>query len=403
MCEDIPIVELTKKYDSPFYAYSKKSIVDKINILKNVFSKLDNYHIAYSLKAESNLSLLKIMIENGIGADVVSANEIRRFINASGDPKEVVFSGVGKRVDEIEYALSVGIKQFNVESIDEAKRIDEIAKRMDKKTKYAIRVNPNVDAFTHKKITTGTKGDKFGVTFDTILNNIDLLKSLTNIELIGLDMHIGSQILSYKPYYDGINILLGFIDILKAKGFNIDTLDIGGGYGINYDGTSNGFDFEGFTEHVIPILKKSNLNILTEPGRFIIGDSGVLVSKIEYIKEEWGKKYIILDASMSDYARVALYDAYNDIKPLVLNDGKKLIYSVAGPVCESSDFFAHDRQIEEVNVGDYVAIDNVGAYGASMASNYNSLLLVEQVLIDGDKDILIRKKQKFEEIIANEL
>ncbi len=401
--ENVILKDLVEVYQTPFYVYSKKSIEDKIKILKSVFSSIDNSFIAYSVKAESNISLLKIMIENGVGADVVSLGEIRRFIKAGGKASDIVFSGVGKKESDIIYALKASIKQFNVESIPEALRINNLALSLNVRAKYSFRINPNIDAHTHKKITTGTHGDKFGISVQTLKENIDLIKSLSNIDFIGLSMHIGSQIMSADVYMNAVNIVKELISYLKENGINIDTLDIGGGYGIDYTRKDNGFDFDSFKTNVIPILKDLKLNIITEPGRFIIGDAGMLITRIEYIKKEWGKTYLILDAGMNNYMRTAIYDARNQIKPLIIKSDNTMKVDIAGPICESTDFFAYDREINYVDEGDYIAIFDTGAYGASMSNTYNSHTLCEQVLVSENKHKLIRSRQTFDDLIKNEI
>lgn len=401
--EDVILKDLVDVYQTPFYVYSKKSIIDKIRILKDVFSSIDNSFIAYSIKAESNISLLKIMIENGIGSDVVSLGEIKRFIKAGGDARDIVFSGVGKKEEDIIYALKVSVKQFNVESIPEALRINSLAKSMNVRAKYSFRVNPNIDAHTHKKITTGTYGDKFGISIETLKENINLIKSLSHIDFVGISVHIGSQIMSTDVYMSAINAIKEAIYYLKENEINVDTLDIGGGYGIDYNKKGNGFDFGTFKANVIPILKDLNLNIITEPGRFIIGEAGMLITKIEYIKKEWGKTYLILDAGMHNYMRTAIYDAHNEIKPLIIKSSDTMKVDIAGPICESTDFFAYDREINSVDEGDYIAILDTGAYGASMSNTYNSHTLCEQVLVSKNEHKLIRSRQTFDELIKNEI
>lgn len=403
MLESIVLKDLVDKYQTPFYVYSKKSIEDKINILKNVFAPLDNSFIAYSIKAESNISLIRVMIENGIGVDIVSLGEIKRFIEAGGDGSNIIFSGVAKKEEDIIYALKLGIKQFNVESIPEVLRIDRLSKSLNVKAKYSFRINPDVDANTHKKITTGTCGDKFGISIKTLKENINLIKSFSNIEFVGLSMHIGSQISNPDVYIKAINVIKEAVYYLKENGVNSYTLDIGGGYGIDYSKENNGFDFDYFKNHAIPILKELNLNIITEPGRFIVGEAGLLIAKIEYIKKEWDKTYLIIDAGMNNYMRVALYDAYNEIKPLVLESQDIMEVDIVGPICESSDCFANDRKINCLEENDYIAILDVGAYGASMGNTYNTHALCEQVLVSKNEHKLIRRKQTFSDIVKNEI
>lgn len=402
MCEDIDIRELAEVYDSPFYIYSKNDILNKIRFLKDIFSSLDNVLIAYAVKAENNLSILKMMADEGIGADVVSIGETLKYIKAGGKAENIVFSGVAKTEEEIRKSIELNIKRFNIESIPEAVRINNIAKEMKKRVKCSIRVNPNVDAHTHEKITTGVTGNKFGISIKTIRENANLLKSLDNISIESLSMHIGSQMTDSEPFYKAILAMKDFINDVNSMGFNITDIDIGGGYGVRYDKNSSGFDFEHFKSKSINLLKEMNLNITTEPGRYFVAESGALIMRVEYIKEELGRKYAILDGGMNDYIRVAMYDAYNDICPLVKKENVSH-YDFVGPICESSDFFAYNRECSFIEEGDYVALLDAGAYGFSMSSNYNSRPLISQIMVDKDKHYVIRKRQTFEDMIVNEI
>ena len=402
MCEDVEIREIAKVYNTPFYIYSKNNILEKIRVLKEVFSDIDDLLIAYAVKAENNLSILKLMVQEGIGADVVSIGEVFKYIKAGGNAKNIVFSGVGKTKEEIKKAIELEIRRFNIESIPEAIRINSIAKELNKTVKCSIRVNPNVDAHTHKKITTGVHGNKFGISITTLKDNAAILKSLNNIEIDSLSMHIGSQILDPAPLNKAIIVMKDLIEEVKNIGFNITSIDIGGGYGVRYDRKSKGFDFNKFKNESIGLLKDMNLSITTEPGRYFVAESGALIMRVEYIKEELGRKYVILDGGMNDYIRVAMYDAYNEIYPLVKKDNVSN-YDFVGPICESSDFFAYDRESSVLEQGDYVALLDAGAYGFSMSNNYNSRPLISQIMIDKDKHYTIRKKQTFEEMISNEI
>lgn len=402
MCEDIDIRELTKVYGSPFYLYSKNDILQKIRFLKDIFSSLDDVLIAYAVKAENNLSILKMMVEEGIGADVVSIGESLKYIKAGGDARNIVFSGVAKTEEEIKKSIELNIKRFNIESIPEAVRINNIAKELKKRVKCSIRVNPNVDAHTHEKITTGVNGNKFGVCIKTIIENSNLLKSLDNIEIESLSMHIGSQMTDAEPFYRAILVMRDLINEVNSMGFNITDIDIGGGYGVRYNKDHSGFDFDKFKNESINLLKEMNLKVTTEPGRYFVAESGALIMRVEYVKEELGRKYVILDGGMNDYVRVAMYDAYNEIYPLVKRESVSN-YDFVGPICESSDFFAYDRECSVVEEGDYVALLDAGAYGFSMSSNYNSRPLIAQVMSDKDKHYIIRKRQTFNEMIESEI
>lgn len=402
MCEDIEIRNITDVYKTPFYIYSKNDILQKIRFLKNVFSEIDNHSIVYAIKAENNLSILKLMIEEGIGGDVVSIGETLKYIKAGGKAENIVFSGVAKTEEEIRKSIELNIKRFNIESIPEAIRINSIAKELKRRVKCSIRVNPNIDAHTHEKITTGINGNKFGISIKTIRENANMLKALDNIEIDSLSMHIGSQMVDAEPFYKAILVMRDLIAEVNSLGFNITNIDIGGGFGVRYNRAHSGFDFDKFTKDSIKLLKEMNLIVTTEPGRYFVAESAALIMRVEYIKEELSRKYAILDGGMNDYVRVAMYEAYNEIMPLVKSD-KYSNYDFVGPICESSDVFANDRECETLKEGDYVALLDAGAYGFSMASNYNSRPLISQVMIDKDKHYVIRKRQSFEDMIKDEI
>ncbi len=399
--EDVCINDIVKKYESPCYIYSKKMIEDNINKLKEVFEDI-NIVFAFAAKVEGNLSILKILSDNGFGCDIVSVGELKRYMKVGGDTSKVMFSGVSKSEYEIEFAINHNIHMFNIESIPEAKRINSIAKSLGKNVKCAIRVNPDVESSTIDKITTGKRGNKFGISVDAIKENIDLLKGLENIRIEALAMHIGSQILKAEPFYEAIKVMSELKEHLTNIGFNIDTIDLGGGIGIQYDKSKDAFDFDTYKQKVIPLLKSMDVKFILEPGRFITGNASALIMKIEYIKKEWDKTFLLTNAGMNDYIRVAMYDAYNDILPIIKHDGQ-MIVDIVGPICESSDYFAKDRMISTVTEGDFLVLLDAGGYGASMSSNYNTRELIEQILVDGDSHRLIRKKQSFDSIIENEL
>ncbi|TXJ41235.1 diaminopimelate decarboxylase [Brachyspira pilosicoli] len=402
MCEDIEIRNITDIYKTPFYIYSKNDILQKIRFLKNVFSEIENHSIVYAIKAENNLSILKMMIEEGIGGDVVSIGETLKYIKAGGKAENIVFSGVAKTEEEIRKSIELNIKRFNIESIPEAIRINSIAKELKRRVKCSIRVNPNIDAHTHEKITTGINGNKFGISIKTIRENANMLKALDNIEIDSLSMHIGSQMVDAEPFYKAILVMRDLIAEVNSLGFNITNIDIGGGFGVRYNRAHSGFDFDKFTKDSIKLLKEMNLIVTTEPGRYFVAESAALIMRVEYIKEELSRKYAILDGGMNDYVRVAMYEAYNEIMPLIKSD-KYSNYDFVGPICESSDVFANDRECETLKEGDYVALLDSGAYGFSMASNYNSRPLISQVMIDKDKHYVIRKRQSFEDMIKDEI
>lgn len=399
-CEGVSLKQMSETEESPFYVYSAQTIRDRVKILKDTFAELDDCLIAYAVKANNNLSLLSMMASMGLGADIISDGELFRFLKAGGDPSKVVFSGVAKSVKELSYAIENGIRMFNAESLPEMKRLNELAATRGQRLKVALRVNPNVEAGTHKKITTGKKGNKFGISVKTIKENKDFLKSLDSLNLCGLDVHIGSSILSAAPFVEAYNVIAEIMEELRNEGFDINTLDIGGGFGVPYEKENGGFDYETYKKEAVPILKRMNVSVIVEPGRYLTAESGALLMKAEYIKEEWDKKFVNVDAGMNDFMRVAMYEAHHDILAVV--DGEKETYDVAGPVCESSDYFAKDREIAKVEEGDALLLMDCGAYGFSMSGNYNGRVTTAEFLVDGDSYKMIRKRQQKEDMIRLE-
>lgn len=400
-CENARMADIAEQFGTPVYVYSANTIRRRVAEIKDVFSSIPCHTISYAVKVNNNLSLLKLLAEEGVGADIISAGELYRYLAAGGDHSKVMFAGVAKSREEICYAIDRCISMFNVESIPELIRLNEIAKSKNAVVNAAIRINPDVEAGTHDKITTGKSGGKFGVSVKTLKDNLKLIQTLANVKLIGLDMHIGSQILSAEPYIKAYKVMAETVKDLRASGFNISTVDVGGGFGIPYEKDAKGFDFESLKKDAIPVLKSLDAKIIIEPGRFIMAESGALLMNVEYVKQEWGKNFVILNGGMNDYLRVALYDAYNEILPAVKRDGT-MKADIVGPICESSDFFAKDRIIGSVQEGDSVAMLDAGGYGMSMASNYNGRPFIAEVLVDVDDVKLIRRRQTVEEMTTYE-
>lgn len=413
-CEGISLESLAKRFGTPLYVYSQKTLTHNFQSLDSAMGDTDRC-ICFAVKSNSNLALLREIAQLGGGFDVVSQGELARVISAGADAAKCVFAGVGKTEDEIRYALQKGIYSFNVESWPELERIDAVARSMRKKAPVAVRVNPNVEAGTHKKITTGTYENKFGIAFEEILPIYKKASKLRNLNLRGLQFHIGSQITQVTPFEEAVRKVAPLLQELKAL-HGIEFFSLGGGLGIVYrDALASGTEAwwhgaEGratatpakYAEKVLPVLKPLGLRILLEPGRFISGNAGVLITHVEYVKRTGHKTFVIVDGAMNDLIRPAFYDAYHEILPLHRRNGAKIKTDVVGPICESGDFFCQDRPLPVVKAGEYLALMSAGAYGSVMSSNYNSRPLVAEVLVNGRQCALVRERQKLESIWAGE-
>lgn len=404
-CENVSVRDLAVKFGTPLYVYSYKTLTDHLLKLKAAFREISPL-ICYSVKANSNLAILKALVDKGAGLDIVSGGELFRALKAGCPPKKIVYASVGKTGKEIEEAIKEGILLFNAESLPELENIDRIAGKLNKIIPVAIRINPDVEAHTHHFITTGKITNKFGIDLDNAFKIVLLGKKLMNIKICGLHMHIGSQITEGAPFVEALKKVISFIKILKDKGIKLKYLNIGGGLGIVYDKETPQTAQE-FADKVMPLLKKINLKIIFEPGRFIIGNAGILVTKVLYIKDTPVKKFIIVDAGMNDLIRPALYGAYHSIVPLVgIGKGRGIgrveKADVVGPICESGDFLAKERLLPCVKAGDYLAVMSAGAYGSSMSSNYNSRRKAAEVMVRKDKSKVIRRRDTYRDLISNE-
>ena len=373
--------------------------------------------VCFAVKSNSNQSVLRTLANLGSGFDIVSGGELQRVIAAGGDPRKCVFAGVGKTEAEIELALRRGVYCFNAESEPELNRINRVAARLKKIAPVAVRVNPNVEAHTHAKITTGTYENKFGIAFEEIEGVYARAAKLKNLRLRGVQMHIGSQITTVAPFEEAVRKMLPLVTRLKEK-HELEFLSIGGGLGIVYDpALASGprewwqsspqarkiLTPQRYAERLLPLLQPLGLRILMEPGRFISGNAGILVTRIEHLKRTGRKNFLIVDAAMNDLIRPALYDSFHEIVPLRRKNGATIKSDVVGPICESSDFFCKDRPLPKLGEGDYLALLSAGAYGFVMASNYNTRSLVAEVLVNGNKAALVRERQPVEEIWAGEV
>ena len=398
-CEDLLVGKLAKTFGTPLYVYSYHTLIDHYLKLKSAFSEI-NPLICYSVKANSNLSILKALIAKGAGLDIVSGGELFRAQKAACPAQRIVYASVGKTDKEISAAISGGILFFNVESQAELKNINRIAQGLKKITRVAIRINPDVEAKTHKYISTGKITNKFGIDLESAYKILLLRGQFKNLNICGLHIHIGSQITQSAPFVQAIKKVSNFIQRLKTKGIELEYLNIGGGLGIIYDHEAPQ-TAQIYANEIIPLLKKTGLKIIMEPGRFIVGNAGILVVKVLYIKHTPKKKFIIVDGGMNDLIRPALYCAYHNIWPLAKNS-KTEKADVVGPICESGDFLAKERLVAKVKEGDYLAVMSAGAYGFSMSSNYNSRLRAAEVMVQGDKVLVIRKRETLEDLIRNE-
>lgn len=409
-CEGVSIESLVKKHGTPLFVYSQATFTDHFQKLDRELAGLDHL-VCFAMKSNSNQAVLRLIANLGGGFDVVSEGELRRAIAAGGDPTKCVFAGVGKTEDEIAYALKQRIYSFNVESEPELERINKVAARMKLRAPVAVRVNPNVDAGTHAKITTGTYENKFGIASEQVEGVYARASKLRNLHLRGIQMHIGSQLTEVKPFEAAVKKVVPLAQKLSAK-YNFDFFSIGGGLGIVYqDALASGtvkwwkrpesakiLTPQKYAERLVPLLKPLGLRILIEPGRFISGNAGILVTRVEYVKRTGKKNFVIVDAAMNDLIRPAFYDSYHEIVPLRKKAGATIPSDVVGPICESGDFFCKDRPLPKVVTGDCIALLSAGAYGSVMGSNYNTRSLPAEVLVHGNKAALVRERQPLEDI-----
>ena len=396
--EDIPVIDLAKEYGSPLFIYSAKEIEGSFLSYKKEIRDQDL--ICYAVKANSNINILKLLAELGSGFDVVSGNELKRCLLAGADKKKIVFSGVGKSYDEIKLAIESDILSINIESLGEFERILEISKKLNKPTNCALRVNPDIKIDSHKYIETGTKTSKFGLDMESVNKISELSKENDFVNITTVACHIGSQISDENLILKSLDYVRDIADQLSADGHDLKFLDIGGGLGIQYKDEDKG-DPKILLTEVKNKLKDSHYQIILEPGRSIVGTSGILLTKVEYIKEAGEKKFAIIDAGMNDLIRPSLYEAWHQVKEVERSEVDMETYDIAGPVCETGDVLAKDRNLR-IEPNDYLAFMDVGAYGSVMSSNYNSRLKPQEILVSKDAVKVIKKKESFEDLIALE-
>ncbi len=401
-CDDVSLAKLADEFNTPLYVYSKKALTERYAEIESALGDVPHV-ICYSVKSNSNLSVLELMKDMGAGMDVVSGGELFRAIKIGVKPEKIVYAGVGKTSEEIEYALVTGIRMFNCESFQEIEAIDYVAGQLGKNASIAIRVNPDVDANTHHYITTGKKENKFGITVPLLMDNLDILKKCKNITLRGIHAHIGSQIVTVEPFENALDRLMALIENLKRDGFTeINTVNLGGGFGIRYNDEEL-FDVDDWATIVKKRVNGSGLTLIIEPGRYIAGNSGALVTKVVYKKKSETKTFLITDTGMHHLIRPSLYGAFQHIRNCSLREGSEVV-DVVGPICESGDFFARDREISLSQQGDLLAVLSAGAYGMVMASRYNSHPMPAEVMVNGDgTSSLIRRRESYDDIIRHEV
>ena len=397
--EEVDVTALAGKVGTPFYVYSAATLRRHVRVMREAFTGIDTL-IAYAMKANSNQAVLKLIAREGAGADVVSGGELERAIAAGIPPGKIVFSGVGKTFAEMRRALELGIRCFNLESEPELERLSDVAVSMGVMAPVSVRINPDVDAGTHAKISTGKAENKFGIPFARAHEVYARIAALPGVRAVGVDMHIGSQITSMLPFDNAFWLLAQLVNDLKADGHDIRHVDVGGGLGIPYKLDEEAPpDPVAYAEVVKRHVGKLGVSLILEPGRLIVGNAGILVTQVEYVKEG-AKTFVIVDAAMNDLIRPTLYEAHHDIQPVVHSNLPQITADVVGPVCETGDFIAQDRRMEGVKEGDLLAVMSAGAYGAVMASTYNTRALVPEALVDGSKWHVIRPRRSIEELIA---
>lgn len=397
--EQIAVKDLAKQFGTPLYIYSKKHIEAQFKSYQEALSDAPHL-ICYAVKANSNIAILNLLAKLGAGFDIVSRGELERVLAAGGQANKVVFSGVGKSVDDITRALEVGVHCFNVESTNELDRIQAVAEKLGKIAPISLRINPDVDAKTHPYISTGLKENKFGIDISEAEKVYNYAASLNNLQIKGIDCHIGSQLTSLTPFLDALDRLLLLVDKLANQGIHIEHLDLGGGLGVRYQDETPPLA-QDYIKAVRERLAGRKVSLIFEPGRYIVANGGILVTKIEYLKYTSNKNFAIVDAAMNDLIRPALYQAWMDIKPVQEKQGTGQQYDIVGPICETGDFLGKDRELN-VAEGDLLSIFSAGAYGFAMSSNYNSRGRAAEVIVDHDKAFLIRQRESLDSLYANE-
>ncbi len=402
--ENVAISEIAKKVGTPFYCYSRLTLFENYQNFVEAFevNKILDYKICYAIKANYNFHLVKILSDLGAGIDAVSAGEIYRAIKAGINPKKIVFAGVGKTREDLIFALQNGVEEFSVESVEEMFLLNEVATNLHKIAKFSLRVNPDVDAKTHHKISTGRKGDKFGIDIDLVEEIYALASKLPALEIYGISMHIGSQITNLEPFEIAFERLRKLCQNLIKKGFKIKNLDFGGGVGIDYN-SDKIINLKEYVSLIKKTIQDLNVKVTVAPGRAIVGNAGLLITKVIYLKETPHKNFVIIDGAINDLMRPGLYGSYHEVLPVQQKQGFKGNFDFAGPVCETTDILAVNREIVVPNANDLFAFCSAGAYGSSMSNEYNCRPLVPEVLVNDNKFEIIRRRPTFEEMLHLEI
>ncbi|NPU84034.1 MAG: diaminopimelate decarboxylase [Syntrophaceae bacterium] len=399
-CEEVPLRTVARKAGTPSYVYSRHTLERHFSVFDKAFEKIDHL-VCFAVKSNSNTAILRIFARQGGGVDIVSGGELYRALQAGVDPGKVVYSGVGKRVDEIEFALEAGILLFNIESLQELEVIDACAGRFGKKAPIALRVNPDVDPQTHPYISTGLKENKFGIDVKKSVEAYRQARNLSNVEILGVSCHIGSQLTKISPFVDALKRLKRLIGLLRKEGIRIRYLDLGGGLGITYREEEPPHPSE-YARAIIKAAKDLDVTFIFEPGRVIVGNAGILLTKVLYTKTNDDKRFIVVDAGMNDLIRPSLYSSYHGIKPVLKTPRETAPADVVGPICETGDYLAKGRDLPLFERNELMAVMSAGAYGFTMSSNYNSRPRAAEVLVDGNRIEVIRKRETYRDLVRGE-
>lgn len=400
-CEEVPVLEIARDVGTPFYLYSHATLRQHFKAFDGAFQGITHL-TCFSMKSNSSLAILRLFAQEGGGVDIVSGGELYRALKAGVDPQKIVYSGVGKRIEDLEYALKSGILLFNVESSQEVSGLNDVARSLGKRASIAIRVNPDIDPQTHPYISTGLKENKFGMDISESLEEYTRAATLGNLSVSGVSCHIGSQLTQVAPFVDALRLLQELIERLGEAGIHITYLDLGGGLGITYDKEEPPHPKE-YAAALKEELGMEDMILILEPGRVIMGNAGILVTQVLYTKTAHEKEFIIVDAAMNDLIRPSLYGSFHGIQPVKMVGRKKVRADIVGPICETGDFFAKDREVESLEPGELMAIMSSGAYGFSMASNYNSRPRVAEVMVKGDQYYVIRARETYADLIRGEV
>jgi diaminopimelate decarboxylase len=400
-CEEVPVEDIARDVKTPFYLYSHATLIKHFRAFDDPFNGIQHL-TCFSMKSNSNLAILRLFAREGGGVDIVSGGELYRALKAGIDPKTIVYSGVGKTAEDLEYALNSDILMFNVESEQEVYLLNDIAKRLGRKAGIALRVNPDVDPQTHPYVSTGLKENKFGIDINKSIREYTVAEGLSNLNIIGVSCHIGSQLTSVSPFVDALEKLKELIKGLENADIHISYLDLGGGLGITYQEEEPPLPEE-YAAAIKESLGETDLTLILEPGRVIMGNAGILVTKVLYTKSTEDKNFIIVDAAMNDLMRPSLYGSYHGIQPVKISGHEKIKADIVGPICESGDFFAKDREVDFFEPDDLVALMSAGAYGFSMSSTYNSRPRVAEVMVKGNQYYIIRERETHKDLVRGEV